>query len=106
MRFLYHQELVLQLPAESGKCYQTLLELENSILTGLGWLGSAGGHDLGKGEMNIFVRTNEPEFIFEKIKASMGTQDFLPEMKVAYRDVGKDNYTILYPANLAHFAVA
>jgi hypothetical protein len=44
--------------------------------------------------------------VFEKIKLLLGTRDFMPELKVAYRDVGKDTFTVLYPSGLDHFSIA
>lgn len=102
----YQQELVLQLPGNSIKDYDALIELENSIIAGLGNLGKVDGHDMGVGEMNIFVRTDHPKAAFEKIKSVLGTRDFMPDLKAAFRDVGKDNFTVIYPEDLSHFAIA
>jgi hypothetical protein len=106
MKFAYRQELVLQLPASSIRDYDALIELENRIIAGLGNLGEVDGHDMGVGEMNIFIRTDYPKLAFEKIKSLLGTQDFMPELKAAYRDIGKDNFTVIYPPELDHFAIA
>jgi hypothetical protein len=93
----YTQELVLQLPADSIKDFDTLVELEDRIIACLENLGKVDGHDMGVGEMNIFVRTDHPKLVFNKIKAVLGTQDFMPDLKAASRCVGKDDFTILYP---------
>jgi hypothetical protein len=106
MKFRCQQQLVLQWPATSIKDYDALIELEDKIIAGIGTLGKVDGHDMGAGEMNIFVHTDHPKLAFEKIKLLLGTRDFMPELKAAYRDVGKDNYTILYPADLSHFDIA
>jgi len=106
MRLSYQQELVLQWPASSIKDYNTLIEIEGIINGGLGDLGKLDGHDMGTGEMNIFVRTDHPKLAFEKIKSLLGTKDFIPDLKAAFRDVGKDNFTIIYPTDLDHFAIA
>src|SRR5215216_5473493 len=103
MKFAYKQELVLQLPASSIKDYDALIELEDRIIAGLDKLGKVSGHDMGVGEMNIFVRTDHPKLAFEAIKRLLGTHDFMPELKAAYRDVGQDNYTVLHPPDLDHF---
>lgn len=80
-----------------------MIELEDSIIAGLGNFGEVDGHDMGSGEMNIFIRTDQPNLTFELIKSLLGTKNFMPDLKAAFRDVGKDNYTILYPPNLTHF---
>jgi hypothetical protein len=80
--------------------------LENRIIAGLGNLGEVDGHDAGSGEMNIFIHTNHPALAFERIKNLLGTQDFMVELKVAFRDVGKDAYTVLHPPNLDRFSLS
>lgn len=106
MKFAFRQELVLQLPASSIKDYDALIELEERILGGLDNLGEVDGHDMGVGESNIFVRTDHPKLAFDKIKSLLGTQDFMPGLKAAYREVGGDNFTVLYPTDLSHFSLA
>ncbi len=103
MKQQYSQELVLQFPASSIKDYDSMIELENCIIAGLENFGEVDGHDMGMGKMNIFVRTDHPKLAFERIKLLVGTRDFMPELKAAFRDVGKDNYTILHPHDLARF---
>ncbi len=98
--------LVLQLPAHSLKDYDALIELENQIIEVLGNVGEVDGHDMGAGEINIFVRTDQPVVAFETIKCSLGTQDFLPDIKAACRDVGGEHYTVIHPPGLDHFAIA
>lgn len=106
MKFRYKQELVLQLPANSLKDYDTLIKLENAIAAGLENLGEIDGHDSGVGEMNIFVHTDHPKLAFERIRSLIGTKDYMPNLKVAFRDIGKDNFTIIFPADLEHFSIA
>jgi hypothetical protein len=106
MRSGYHKELVLQWPASSIKDYDTLIELEEGIIASLDNLGKVDGHDMGVGEMNIFIRTDHPKLAFEKIKSLLGTKDFMPDLKAAFRDIGKDNFTVIHPADLNHFALA
>jgi hypothetical protein len=106
MKFRCQQQLVLQWPATTIKDYDALIELENSIIAGIGTLGEVDGHDMGSGEMNIFIHTDHPKLAFEQIKLLLGTKDFMPELKAAYRDVGKDNFTIIYPAGLDQFEIA
>jgi hypothetical protein len=106
MKCGYKQELVLQFPASSVKDYDALIELEDSIIAGIGTLGEVDGHDMGLGVMNIFVRTDHPTLAFQQMQSLLVTKDFMPDVKAAYRDVGQDNYTILYPVGLSHFALA
>ena len=82
-----------------------MIELEDIIIVGLGDLGKVDGHDMGVREMNIFVHTNQPKLAFEKIKSFLGTKDFMPQLKAAYRERLKDDFTILHPTNLSHFSI-
>jgi hypothetical protein len=106
MKFRYQKELMLQLPACSIKDCNTFIELENYIIAGLGNLGEVDGHDMGVGEINIFVHTDRPKLAFERIRSLVGTNDFMPELKAAFRDVGKDDFTIVYPLGLTRFTIA
>jgi hypothetical protein len=98
-------QVVLQLPASSIKDYDEMVELEEAIRGSLETLGIVDGHDAGSGEMNIFILTNHPMPAFERIKQILGTRDFMPDLKVAFRVVGKDEFTILYSADLTYFAI-
>lgn len=83
-----------------------MVELEDTIMRSLGNLGGVDGHDVGSGEMNIFILTDHPEPAFERIKPLLGTGDFMPDLKVAFRMIGHDEFTILHPADLTHLALA
>ena len=106
MKYAYSKEVVLQFSAGTIKDFDMLIELEDRIIAGLGNLGKVDGHDMGSGEMNIFIRTDQPKLAFDRIKSLLGTQDFMPELKAAYRSVGKDDFTILHPPTLDHFSIA
>jgi hypothetical protein len=99
-------QLVLQLPASSLKDYDEMAELEETIMGSLGDLGNVDGHDAGSGEMNIFILTDHPEPAFERIKELLDTRFFMLDVKVAFRVLGKEEFTILHPADLTYFAIA
>lgn len=71
----------------------------------LGNFGRVDGHDAGSGEMNIFIFTENPKLAFDLVKQVLGTEDFMPDLKVAYREVGMDEFTILHPDGLSYFAI-
>jgi len=106
MKDQYKQELVLQLPGNSIKDYDAMIELENGIIGAIGELGKVDGHDMGVGETNIFIHTNKPTATFKRIRATPSTNDFMPEMKAAYRKIGGDDFTIVYPPGLTKFTIA
>lgn len=63
------------------------------------------GHDAGSGEMNIFIRTDDPKKTFGEIKKALATRDMWKDVRVAYREKSKSEYTILWPTNLKSFKV-
>lgn len=99
-------QLVLQFPASSIEDYDAMIELEETVMRSLANLGKVDGHDAGSGEMNIFILSDHPKLAFDLIKQVLGTKDFIPELKAAYREIGKDEFTILHPTGLSYFAIA
>jgi hypothetical protein len=98
-------QLILQWPASSIKDYGKMIEIEEAVIKALGNFGKVDGHDAGSGEMNIFIFTDHPKLAFERLAPVLGKKDSMPDLKVAYREVGKGEYTILYPADLTSFAI-
>lgn len=64
------------------------------------------GHDIGSGQINIFIHSNDPVDTFQIIKNILEKEYFILEnIKVAYREIGKDQYIPLWPKNLIDFDV-
>ena len=63
------------------------------------------GHDAGSGEMSIFIYSDDPKATFAEIKATLGSRDFWVDARVAYREVTKSDYSILWPKGLTEFKV-
>src|SRR5579872_1575584 len=99
-------QLILQWPASSVKDYDNMIEIEEVVIEGLGGIAKVDGHDAGSGEMNIFIFTDHPKLAFERVERVLGTKDFMPDLKAAYREVGRDEFTILHPPGLTYFAIA
>ena len=99
-------QLVLQWPASSIKDYDAMIEVENALVVNLSPANDVDGHDAGSGEVNIFIRTDDPKRAFNEVKAILGTRDFWVDARVAYREVAESGYTILWPKDLTEFKVA
>ncbi|MCK4744357.1 MAG: hypothetical protein KAT25_11100 [Sulfuriflexus sp.] len=56
------------------------------------------GHDIGAGEMNIFIHTNDPNETFELAKKTLSKKD-LEIISVAFRDMKGDEYSVIWPEN-------
>lgn len=99
-------QLVLQWPATSIRDFDAMVEVEDALIDGLSTASEVDGHDAGSGEVNIFVRTDDPNRAFEEVNAILGSCDFWIDARVAYREVGKNDYTVLWPKGLSTFKVA
>jgi hypothetical protein len=99
-------QLVLQFSGSSLKDYDEMIELEETIIATLGDLGRVDGHDAGSGELNIFVHTDDPKRAFDRISVSDRAQRFMGGLRVAFREIGRDEYTVLFPEGISDFRVA
>jgi len=90
-------QLVLQFPANSVADYDEMVALEDKLIENLGVSANVDGHDCGSGEMNIFVHTNEPEKIFERIRPVLAKQKLLENLVAAYREMTGKDYTVVWP---------
>jgi len=98
--------LVLQwLSSSTVKELDLLISLEDQIIGDIGDYGNVDGHDIGSGEMNIFVFTEDPKATFERIKNIGSIPNHMSNLKAGYREVGEDDYVPLYPEDLDHFSV-
>jgi len=61
-------QLVIQL---SGDDLDALVRLEEAVVERLGDLGDVDGHDIGRGEMNIFIFTDDPRRAFDRIRPTL-----------------------------------
>jgi len=99
-------QLVLQWPASSIKDYDAMIEIENALMEKLSDENDVDGHDAGSGEMNIFIRTENPANAFNEVKRILGSRDVWVDARVAYREATGNEYTILWPKDLTEFNVA
>ena len=98
-------QLVLQWDVSSLFDYDKLIEVENALIQGLGGNHDVDGHDEGSGQMNIFIRTDDPKNAFGQSKAILSKDDAWTGIRVAYREVSKNAYKILWPEDLTKFKV-
>ena len=98
-------QLVLQWPTSLFRGHDLLIALEDAVIAGIGDLGTVDGHDIGAGEMNIFVFTDQPNRTFEKIKSIPKVARDLRKLRAGYRALDEDEYTPIYPQGLKDFSV-
>lgn len=51
------------------------------------------------------MHTDDPVAAFNEVKAVLGSRDFWVEARVAYREIAKNEFTILWPIDLKVFKV-
>ena len=98
-------QLVLQWPASSIEDFDALIDVEDLLIEKLTEADDVDGHDAGSGEANIFIRTDDPKRTFNEIKGILGNHDCWIDVRVAYREIVGNGYTILWPRDLADFKV-
>ncbi len=98
-------QLVLQWSASSIKDYDKMIEIEEMLIEKLDSDSEVDGHDAGSGEVNIFIRTKDPKRTFNHVKTILGSNDSWSDIRVAYREISKNEYTILWPVHLTKFIV-
>jgi hypothetical protein len=59
-------------------------------------VGEVDGHDDGAGEINIFILTSDPAGTFRRLKPLLPPWALEREMKVAFRPVNDDTFTVLW----------
>jgi hypothetical protein len=98
-------QLVIQCPASSISDYDAMIGFEEELSKAAA-PDDLDGHDFGSGEMNIFFFTETPEALFERLRPLLKSQDRLASVRVAFRDVSKDEYEVLWPPDLQRFEIS
>lgn len=98
-------QVVVQFRATSPEDFNWLVGFEQTLLGGLGRSAVVDGHDFGSGEFNVFILTDDPTGAFERIRKVSTDECGQEQMRVAYREVGGETYSILWPPDLKKFLV-
>jgi hypothetical protein len=97
-------QLVLQWPSTVPKNdFDQLIEIEDVLIERLTEQNTVDGHDIGSGEMNVFILTDDPQSSFVEITALLEPHKMWSSMRAAYREIQDDQYTVLWPHHLTHF---
>ena len=99
-------QLVIQFPEDLFKSVDEIASMEDQ-LDGSLVDAEVDGHDIGSGEINIFIHTNSPENTFETVKNILEEKFFnFNYLKIAYRKIGDEEYIALWPDDLEQFNVS
>ena len=93
-------QLVIQFPLADASAddFDRLLMIENELGLALRGKHKVDGHDIGPGEMNIFIHTNDPDEAFELVKKTLSEND-LETILAAFRDMKGNKYSVIWPDN-------
>jgi hypothetical protein len=97
--------LILQWPLKAVDDLDVLVEMEECLEILLADTASVEGHDIGSCEMNIFIETDRPVETFESVRGALQSGSRWSDIRVAYRSIDGDIYSILWPADLLEFVV-
>ena len=84
---------------------ESLVSLEDRLAEELEEFAEVDGHDIGSGEMNIFILTDNPKKAFEMSRSVILETSLSGSIRAAYREVTGSTFTILWPTTLKEFVV-
>src|SRR5689334_19828420 len=93
-------QLVLQFEANSVTDYDALMAIEHQLIDVLGG-DAVDGHDVGSGEVNIFLPTSDPQKTFHQIAPTLERTGYMATVTAAYRRTNEDQYHVLWPENFS-----
>lgn len=98
-------QLVIQWDDETGD-FDFLVRIEDVLIASLSEIHDVDGHDMGRGEANIFIITPDPLLAFDEIKPVLAGQLEMSDVRIGYRAIHEDTFTVLWPEGLDEFNVA
>lgn len=102
MRFI----VVLQLPSDRMSDFDSMIAAEELLLAGLSPNHEVDGHDVGSGEVNVFIRTDDPLDAAEQVHRALSESPIRERLRIAYREEQGENYEVLWPPGLSEFSVS
>jgi hypothetical protein len=95
----------MQFASDDIADYDAMVELEGRLIEGLGDDHVVDGHDVGSGEINIFIHTNDPNAAYARVKGLLSASQ-QKTVKIAFRGFESEEYTVLWPHNEKSFNIA
>lgn len=87
--------LVIQFPEDAFSDFDLLIKFEDGLIESLGDKGDVDGHDIGSGEVNFFIFTDDPHSSFGQVSEYCSRVD-TSAMKFVYRDVTGEDFTPIW----------
>lgn len=99
-------QLAIQLSEKEYSDLDLIIDLEDELEDSLPE-DDIDGHDIGTGEINIYIHTNSPTKTLQTALTLLEQKRFdLKKIKVGYRDFNDEYYTPMWPDNLEKFNVS
>ena len=86
--------------------FERLVSWENALAEYLGTSAAVDGHDLGAGEFNVFIFTDDAVATFQNIRLFAEARPLPQSMAAAYRLINIDEYIVLCPPESIRFDIA
>lgn len=98
-------QLVIQFPETLPGGLDELIKIEDELVMEV-TNADVDGHDIGSGEMNIFILTENPLDTFEQTKnVLMKKNQLMSHASIAYRRLDEEDYICLWPEGIINFQV-
>jgi hypothetical protein len=98
-------QLVVQLPLSESMDFDALIGIEDGLIDLFKGNGQVAvdGHDIGQGQFNVFVRSDEPwPAILGRIRAFLDFHGVLEDAVIATRPLDGETYQVLWPSDYGH----
>lgn len=100
------QQLVIQFPLRTSPMdraeFDSLIALEDELTELSDGTYDVDGHDVGSGEMNIFIFSEDATATFDMIKGHLPSEHV---WRAGFRDIDSDEFTALAPSGSTEFNV-
>lgn len=90
-------QLVVQFPEDAFLDFDALVSFEDSLDQILGDRHDVDGHDVGSGEVNFFVLTDDPRAALAEIQERHMDRFSSPGVRAAARPIDGERYEVLWP---------
>ena len=98
-------QLVLQWSVSSLEDFDALIDIEFNLEEILDPQHEVDGHDMGTGEMNIFIHTRDPESLLQPLRDLLVSKERWDGVRIAYRKFSDEDFTVMWPVDLSSFDI-
>ena len=90
-------QLVLQFAPWNGRAFDDLIALEERLEAIVDLDADVDGHDLGSGEANIFLFSDDPARALTHCLPAISAEGLLSLLSAAYRKAGEEEFIRVWP---------